>query len=178
MLLYKKVLLPQFDTIVSELSRAIPESWIVAERGFVRFDHTVSPALVQALDQLGLVVNEEWIIVVPPNFSTQLHIDYFNPVPRFRSSLNIPLYNCGESLTEFYRCKGLGTEVKHNNTTQSDGIPFIRYELDQAELIDQYSLDTACILNTQVPHRVVNWGRSSRVCISLRFAREIGDLWL
>ena len=177
MLLYKKLVLPLYDTIVSELSRAVDYDWIVKQRGFIHFDHTTCPSLVTWLAEQNLEVTEQWIIVVPPKFSTQLHVDYFNPRPLFRSSLNIPIYNCEQSRTEFYRSPGLGLETAHKNTTHSDGIKFIAYSVEDAVYIDQYCLDSAYILNTQVPHRVVNDSQHSRICLSLRFARERGELW-
>jgi hypothetical protein len=43
--------------------------------------------------------------------------------------------------------------------------------------LSSFELDQPTLINTQVPHRVINSGLGVRVCVSLRFAQEPLELW-
>jgi hypothetical protein len=132
MFLYKKLNLPDYDLILEELRQAVPWSWIKEQKGFIPFKSIQTPCLDHSLSGLGLKVKESWIIVLPGDFTSLLHIDYVDPamvpVKGLRSAMNFPLYNCDQGCTEFYSPvdRNSGTRVKHRNSIDSEDIYFMQ----------------------------------------------------
>ena len=169
MQLYKKLVLPQFDTIVSKLKSVVP---IQSFRPAYDLDYSVCSELVAWFNHNDLVIERAWVIIVDSLHTTHMHTD-FGPNYQFRLALNFPLYNCSTSVTEFYSTEG------HRWTDHFEGgNGFTRIESHPDQrLIDQFVLDSAVLLNIQAPHRVRNFSKNPRICASFRFKREPMELW-
>ena len=169
MQLYKKLVLPQFDTIVSKLKSVVP---IQSFRPAYDLDYSVSSELVKWFALNDLIVERAWVIIVDSLHTTHMHTD-FGPNYPFRLALNFPLYNCSTSVTEFWHTSQ-DTASEIISVREEPGTSgFTRFIPNGSEqLIDQFVLDSAVLLNIQVPHRVRNFSRDIRVCASFRFQQD------
>ena len=171
MLIYKKIDLPQWEFIQQELVRAIDLDSVRSHTGFIPFESQLTPKLDRCLQDLDLVVEHKWIIVYPVGYITMLHTD-FPDSSSLKTALNLPVYNCRGSRTEFYQ-----RSVDHpQRRVGAVNLRYYQEELCQDLYLDSFELDQPTLLNTQVPHRVIT-GSQCRVCVSLRFTREPLKLW-
>lgn len=172
MLIYKKIALSQWEFIQQELVRAIDLDSVKSHTGFIPFDLQLTPRLDRCLQDLDLVVEHKWIIVYPAQYISMLHTDFPDSIS-LKTALNLPLYNCRGSRTEFYQ---RSVDHPQRRVGRSD-LRYYQEELVQDLYLSSFELDQPTLINTQVPHRVINSGLGVRVCVSLRFAQEPLELW-
>lgn len=172
MLLYKKIDLPRWESIQSELVRAVKWDKVSGHNGFIPFENLTTPLLDCTLRDLNLLIESRWIIAFRGCYTTILHTDY-SESRILKTSLNLPVYNCVQSRTEFYQQSKNHDEV----TLRSRGVQYFEHTLVEDLYLDQFTLDQPTLINTSVPHRVVNQGPETRVAVSIRFAREPLELW-
>ena len=86
-------------------------------------------------------------------------------------ALNIPIQNCVETYTSFYRILDNQTPeiLSHEKTYSST---YANYRMDQVEEIDRLYLHKPAFFNTQVPHRAFNFSEEIRIILSVRFKTE------
>ena len=86
-------------------------------------------------------------------------------------ALNIPIQNCVETYTSFYRLldNQIPEILSHEKTY---GSTYANYRMDQVEEIDRLYLHRPAFFNTQVPHRAFNFSEETRLILSIRFKTE------
>jgi len=82
-------------------------------------------------------------------------------------AINIPLENCSESITKFWKTSK--PEITHFTP---NGIPYNFFESDGCESIDEFKLTRPVIFDTGIPHNVVNPQKVWRRAISIRFKED------
>jgi hypothetical protein len=87
----------------------------------------------------------------------QIHTDE-NHVP---CRINIPLFNCDNSVTSFYKCSGL-----HLAGTQPNGMKFEKINGSKCVQVDQFYLTRPVLFRVGVPHNIVRFNNPTTVRIS------------
>jgi hypothetical protein len=133
------------------------------------------PELKSCLDNLGLLSYVHIIAttVVPPGYGVPgatfpndptIHIDYGNNT----HSLNIPIKNCDNTFLSFHNVNGPPEKIH----LEKSGLPFYYYKPKNSIQIDQIEMNQAYIVNTSVPHAIVNPTDKTRVLIAIRLKAE------
>ena len=82
------------------------------------------------------------------------HIDYINK-KRNQCRINIPVFNCEHSVTEYYNYTGT---MEQGITYQDNGLNgYLRYMDEDPNLVkvDEVVVDRPTIMRVQQPHRVI-----------------------
>lgn len=85
-------------------------------------------------------------------------------------ALNFPLYNCDEVYTAFYKSTKQLQDLPVEVTP--DAILDI-YPTESMVEIDRYYLTQPVIINTSIPHNVINRTSDIRLAITIRWATEV-----
>ena len=167
--LWRRIAVPQYDDIRLQLARAAD---ICGYRVAYDLDYSACSELVKWFSDLDLQVHRAWVITVAAKTDTYLHTDAGGDHSGW--ALNFPLYNCSTSVTEFWRTSQEDTASEIVSVRDEPGTSgFTRFIPNGSEqLIDQFVLDSAVLLNIQVPHRVRNFSKDIRVCASFRFQQD------
>jgi hypothetical protein len=166
--LWRRVAVPQYEDIRLQLTCSAA---ISGHRVAYDLDYSSCGELIKWFSDLDLQVHRAWVITVAPRHATYLHTDWGGDHSGW--ALNFPLYNCSTSVTEFWHTsQDTATEiVRVREEPGTSG--FTRFIPNGSEqLIDQFVLDSAVLLNIQVPHRVRNFSKDIRVCASFRFQQD------
>jgi hypothetical protein len=133
------------------------------------------PELKSCLDNLGLLSYVHIIAttVMPPGYGVPgatfpndptIHIDY----GIYTHSLNIPIKNCDNTFVSYHTVNG-PPETMHLET---NGLPFHYYKPENCVQIDQVEMTQAYIINTSVPHAIVNPTDKTRILIAIRLTSK------
>ena len=87
----------------------------------------------------------------------QIHTDE-NSVP---CRINIPLFNCDNSVTSFYKCSGL-----HLAGTQPNGMKFEKVDETACVKVDEFHLTRPVLFRVGVPHNIVRFNNPTTLRIS------------
>lgn len=121
----------------------------------------------------GMKVFKSVLVQVRANSSLHIHKDH-RPYDNNQLAINIPLLNCNESVTEFY--KPLIQKDEFNSILTVNGSPYISYKEDECEKIAEFWLKEPVIFRTDILHGVRNYSNSPRLAISLRFVEDPWEL--
>jgi hypothetical protein len=102
-----------------------------------------------------------------------LHIDYINKFNKCR--INIPIYNCEHSHTEYYRI--IDTFSKNTNSfyKNTETCRYIKYDENDPNLekVDEVVVDRPTVMRVQEPHRVIiNSDYVPRVVLTFRTNKD------
>jgi hypothetical protein len=124
------------------------------------------PELVKLLDMYNLKhdITNFAFYAMPPRYQGPVHIDGGNT----DYSMNIPISNCDNTFTSFYKADRDPLEVpamvvngvKYNTHYSFKGIGL--------ELIDQFESNVPCIMHVKTPHNVVNNNSKFRINLLIR----------
>lgn len=115
----------------------------------------------------GMKLFKTVLIQVQKHTSLPIHTD-FRPHDNNQLAINIPLLNCEDSYTKFYKTTKENDLVEYS----SSGSPLIRYHPDDCVQIDEFRLSNPVVFRTDIPHSVVNLSPNTRLAISLRFETD------
>jgi hypothetical protein len=116
---------------------------------------------------LGMEISSPVLINVLPKKRYMIHVDH--RTDGLELALNIPMFNCDHSVTEFWKCKKTNPNELPEDPTWRGPLFFNRIN---CEKIDEYVLTQPIIFNTQIPHSVFNFSDKPRLAISLRFKED------
>jgi hypothetical protein len=123
------------------------------------------PELHNLFEPYKIDIQQAIIIATANTDKTQgIHIDY----NRGSTRINIPIINCSNSITNFYRTFEEVVLVNKPN--------LIYYELqyNHCRLVDSFVLHCPTVMRTDVPHQVVvSPGHTPRISCSLWFEQDI-----
>jgi hypothetical protein len=111
------------------------------------------------------------LITAPPNSQGIIHKDH-RPHDNNQLAINIPLINCGNSITEFWETADENKSVGYT----SSGSPFVGYKRSMSKKISEFKLNRPVLFRTDIPHSVDNFSNNPRLAISLRFVKDPWDL--
>jgi hypothetical protein len=166
---YKYIDLPRIEDIQRLVLPYIPSDVYkyTVFKSLPEFQFSLCKPLVEAVEVIRPWNDISYIamITVAPHDKLPTHIDWDlkdNPW-----ALNIPIYNCDDTVSIFYRLKDENCEPKV--IYQDHGDPFYYYSGDQTEELERFYLTKAAFFNTQVPHSALNTTDKARIIISIRF---------
>jgi hypothetical protein len=174
MILYKPVHIENLQEIQDAVARTFPEMMEMD-----RADAFTLPKnkvleirqLRKLLKKLGLFFHVEVVSAIVAPAGTALpdapviHVD--KSVLGYTHSFNIPIRNCENTFLNYYKANG--DEVI--NYTES-GHPYPKFNTKDCELIDQVEMCQAHIVDTSVPHAVVNPNNTTRTLIAIRLKSQ------
>lgn len=128
------------------------------------------PVLSSWMQNKNLKIFKAAIIITKNNFSNSIpHIDaQVNSL-----ALNFPIENCEETETIFYTTQ---TPLETVISKKPNGVIYKSLKNKDWIEIGKYTLDSATLLNTHVPHKLVNYGNNKRVALSIRFDPDPWEL--
>jgi hypothetical protein len=88
-------------------------------------------------------------------------------------ALNFPISNCEESDTIFYKTN---TPLDIEILTKPNGVIYKSIKNKDWIELDRYTLDRATLINTHVPHKIINRGKNKRIALSIRFDPDPWEL--
>jgi hypothetical protein len=96
---------------------------------------------------------------------------FYNSVPHIDAqtnclALNFPIKYCNESETIFYSTE---TPLETIILEKTNGVIYKSLKNKDWIEIEKYTLDSATLLNTHIPHKIINYGKNKRVALSIRF---------
>ena len=121
---------------------------------------------------IGRPVFKTVLIMAAPNLVGKLHIDY-RPHDNNTLAINIPLINCENAITEFWKSSESSSVVEYTPS----GSPYLSCgDRSTCTKIDEYRLVRPVLFNTSIPHSVNNYSDKPRIAISLRLETDPWDL--
>jgi hypothetical protein len=118
---------------------------------------------------MGLELNVVVLIQAAPGFGLDgfgIHRDADDEEVR-TLAINIPLDNCDESTTKFWK-----TNAEEIIQYTPNGMPYRFFERENCEEVTEFKLTKPVIFSIQVPHSVINPQPVWRRAISLRFEKD------
>jgi hypothetical protein len=116
---------------------------------------------------LGLEVQRFVLIQVDPNAIGRIHTDWRPSGYGDCLALNIPLFNCENSVTELWK-SSYDPPVQYT----TNGQPYRYFDPKLCEKISEFSLIKPVLFRTDVPHSVSNRSNKIRQAISIRFKED------
>ena len=127
------------------------------------------PEIQKMFDPLSIKIKQISILVTrPKSIHDGIHIDHTSTNVR----INLPLFNCEHSVTNFYSTTGLPTKMFLPN-----GVAFEDLDYSSCKLEDSFCLNQPAALRVTVPHQiVVNPDIDYRVSATIEFEENIDYL--
>lgn len=108
-------------------------------------------------------INSVAIIVLPPLSKLDIHHD----VSLGTYSFNIPILNCENTFTAFYKCNTGPTM-----TYTSNNLPYFIYNEEDCVEVHRIEMNQPHLINIKVPHTAINDTDKGRMTLSIRFDPE------
>lgn len=153
----------------------IPEELFTATSSSVSYPPQVMsvafalPELRAEMERLGML--DYWfataVITVKPNGMLPIHTDTGD----YTYSLNIPMHNFEDGDTVFY-----STSVEPVFMPRSNGSgSYQKFMPEHCTETERFTLNRPALMNTQVPHSVINSSSTSRIALGLRLAHSFDE---
>lgn len=129
--------------------------------------HFFQPLDIGITKFLDLPIEKTVLIRVDPNTKSATHVDQ-----RLKTTvlaINIPLLNCEQSVTEFWKIVGDNALIKK---LTPNFVPFYEIDTNKCEKVSQFVLNKPVIFNTSIPHSVHNYSDQVRFGISIRLKED------
>lgn len=170
---FNPVEVPNWQEIVLQLRAYIyNQSGVIEDaKSFFYFQdieqvkHAV-PLLFDTFKSMGLP-EINYVAVTHINKSTEHAAAHSDNVPQ-HVRINFPIENCDETYTIFYK----NTYIpKHG--TNDNGVPYLRFYLDQCEEMARYELTTPTALLVNIPHTIERTNKTDpRISVSVGFVTD------
>jgi hypothetical protein len=137
--------------------------------------HTISILKEMGIDNLLVTIG---IIVVHPDYHYPIHIDSANAA-RQSIGLNIPILNCADSFTAFYKVSKIEYEEwppDYLIGSEAAAYSVMCKEEDAVE-IARCDANIPHWINVQVPHKPICYHNKIRINSSIRFHHSVHDLF-
>jgi hypothetical protein len=116
---------------------------------------------------MGLDIDRPVLIQVPPNTFSQIHRDISYDASGRSLAIQIPLDNCEESTTSFWKSTSDPLLMQTKN-----GHFYSYYEESMCTKMTEYKLTSPVIFDSKILHNVTNPTNQIRRAISLRFKED------
>jgi hypothetical protein len=172
MLLYKYLDLPYLEDIKQIIPKYLPELYKKESKFTPESPEPFSKCwqLVKAIETVTPWENVESIVIISCSKDIPFDIHTDNYTNSY--ALNIPLLNCENSYTLFYKVKE-GESPISKAVEQTHNLPYSFYKDNQVEVIDKMYLHKPAYFNTNVPHKPVTETDGVRLILSVRFHKEV-----
>ena len=186
MLLYKKFHIDKdiLSAIQNEVVDHIDQYLIIVDKGKTLFVPCDTNKMKQSFPALSTYLKSRnlfarWartgFVNLPPNTALFAHID--NPYISGRKwTINIPIKNCENSHTIFYKTSQTILDKKRNNNVHGNLVQKIDFYPEEITEIDRVKTDSPYYCNVSQIHGATNPTNSNRLLLSLRFEPDIEDI--
>jgi hypothetical protein len=129
------------------------------------------PELKSFLDNKGWTDSVTGIMlnVIPAGNTSTIHID----APIFSRSFNIPLQGYEQSYVDFFEELKQPEFIDKPKSDISGSYKFSTYQRQDVELVERYQTTGPYILRTDIPHQVINEGKSNRSILLVRLSTQL-----
>jgi len=131
------------------------------------------PELKKLLDDLDFTnhIHSDGIAlnVTMPGVTLPIHYDS----DKFKYSFNIPLKNCEGTFVNLYHTDSEPQSVPRKHPIHNTYVVSRRFDPALCRLLESHEAINPCILNTNVPHNVVNKTNKIRVMLLIRLDNKI-----
>ena len=152
---YRKLNIPNFEQCDKEIKAAYNS--LHANGAGIKYFWTYEdnekffnqcPTLVDSFKQMGVTVQHAFVITVSTPDENVIHVDHdSNPV-----RINWPLTNMQSIVTRWYKSNDPGKLLMEN----PHGGPYVRFEPEDVEQIDQCVLDGPTAIRVDIPHNTTH----------------------
>ncbi|NBX48506.1 hypothetical protein EBT25_00970 [bacterium] len=157
---------PEVVSLLQDLfKRYVPEYFFTIETPL----HFTHPSTIPPFTFEGVTFSEFRIVCIEPESTGVIHTDQQYPTWGTRLALNIPLANCDQSTTRFWRCTPSSEKESQIAPTQNS---YKSWQKEECEYLTEYCLTRPVLIDTEVPHCIENFGSKRRVSISIRFKED------
>ena len=174
-MLYKTLDISNLDQIKKELNNVIQKDIF----GFIAVDTNLikesCPSLIDYLRKVNLL--DRWrdtgVSILTNTHRLSIHSDSLDP--RRVYALNIPVSNCENSYTIWYKAnEGVKPTIDKYGEPKKMVYSF-QYKSEDVEEIDRIESSNPAFVNVKVPHSGISFNDSVRYLISLRFVPNITE---
>jgi hypothetical protein len=153
--MWKYIDIPQkeVDAIQQEFKKVIPNN-----------EYFIQDIELKSKDFFGLTIDRALLVQVPPLLNIEDDYNIHSDMRDLKLAINIPLENCKQSITKFWKANKVGT-IK----TTPNGIIYNHYNSKDCEQISQFYFTRPVIFDSSVLHSTTNLSAKWRRGISLRF---------
>ena len=173
-MLYKTLNISNLDQIKKELYDVIQKDLSGFNAGDTVLIKEQCPSLRDYLQKINLL--DRWSdtgVVVLNNSSLSIHSDSLNPKRVY--ALNIPISNCENSYTIWYKVKDGVKPIIDKYGGPKKMVYSFQYPAEGVEKIDRMESSNPAFVNVKVPHSGISFSDSPRCLISLRFTPNITE---
>ena len=173
-MLYKTLDISNLDQIKKELSNVINKDLFGFNPSDTNLIKARCPSLTEYLQKVNLL--DRWKdtgVVVLNNSSLSIHSDSLNPKRIY--ALNIPICNCENSYTIWYKVKDGVKPIIDKYGEPKKMVYSFQYPPEGVEEIDRMESSNPAFVNVKVPHSGISFSNSVRCLISLRFTPNITE---
>lgn len=173
-MLYKTLNISNLDQIKEELNNVIQKDSVGFISGNADLIKERCPSLTNYLKKINLL--DRWKntgIVLLNNGSLPIHSDSLDPQRIY--ALNIPVCNCENSYTIWYKVKDGVKPVIDGYGSPKKMIYSFQYTPEDVEEIDRMESSNPAFVNVKIPHSGISFSESVRCLISLRFRPNLTE---
>jgi len=172
-MLYAKLNIDYLNEIRKEVFDFLPEEFLQNTKLGYIVDQSYTTSYIKSLssikrliDSLELSISDISICaftVCLPGQNIPIHIDR----GFYKLSLNIPITDTTGTVVNFYKLTGSPTLVDTGKNK------YISFDESTTTIVETLDTDSPCIIDTTVPHKVVNNTDRTRVMLLIRFKPNI-----
>lgn len=166
---YKKLDVPNLEKLQRDLLLLVPVELLRNPR--VHFPEDQSgffkiKELCDLLDRFGMDHNKTLLgyFICIPNKSVPLHIDFGPP----EYSLNIPLKNCDNTFTHFYKTDREPVLIPSHVRNGVTYHPHYSFADVKSEVVETFESNIPCVMHIKTPHSVTNDTGNIRISALIR----------
>jgi hypothetical protein len=167
---YKFFDIPNLEAIQNKFWDKIPLEY-KSQQTYIEIDTDRIGNFIPLIEAVNLFHN--WddvykvaIIIVQPYSHHQIHKDIGPFIETTKFVFNIPIKNFEDTYTFFFKLK---EERNPKFDIKWKDVDMMTYERSDVDEIDKFVCNRPCFFNTQIPHKVQNFGDTIRALISIRF---------
>jgi hypothetical protein len=116
---------------------------------------------------LGMEVRDFILIQTDPFRTGTIHVDHTPIEHHYQLALQIPLFDCDNSVTTFY-----SSDYTPSIFYTKNGQPYKLYDNEKCLKISEFRLTGPLIFRIDIPHQVKNESAKTRKAISVRFKKD------
>ena len=167
---YRKIDIPNLPLLQEQILSILPNDLYASPRVYFPSDQSRFLNLSELTNLLDLYNLKHdaaafAFYMMRPYSEGLVHIDWGDA----DYSMNIPIKNCNNTFTKFYKYIGEPELVPERNIQGVVHRPHYKFDNVILEKIDQFESNIPCVIHIKTPHNVVNRQPSFRINLLIRY---------
>lgn len=176
---YKVISIPNIGNIQQQIIQYMSNSLTGVETGFYAVNSAVLKPkwtlLTEYLNTKNLLDRWQGVgVSVLNNKDMNIHTDSNDPNRIY--ALNIPVLNCNNTYTVWYKEKAPNAFKNSSYSSSGNSVDYNEYPLDSVEEVKRLESCNCAFVNVKIPHRGISMHYKPRFLISLRFSPDLQKL--